>query len=239
MSPPDAARAPAPRLRSWLPFALAMALALGAFTAVLVMVANASPPGSLERLGRYALDPLSAAGMKDDLRVGSGHIGLLVRAGLVHTTPFHLITNAIGLLLIGILGWRLTPLAERTLSRAATLVALGIIASTAGFLASYLARAGPSCGASAAVYGLFAAVAAETWARRKDLPAELRTLAPIVMTTLSLGTAFVFIGRPGMDHAAHLGGWAAGFATGFALPYRRGRIALGALATALLVAAFL
>jgi rhomboid protease GluP len=216
-----------------------MAIALGAFTAVLVMVANASPPGSLERLGRYALDPLSAAGMKDDLLVGNGHIGLLVRAGLVHTTPFHLITNAIGLLLIGILGWRLTPLAERTLSRAASLVALGIIASTVGFLASYLVRAGPSCGASAAVYGLFAAAAAEIWARRKDLPSELRTLVPIIMTVLSLGTAFVFIGRPGMDHAAHLGGWLAGFLGGFALPYRAGRLTLGGLATALLIAAFL
>ncbi|MBL8787555.1 MAG: rhomboid family intramembrane serine protease, partial [Deltaproteobacteria bacterium] len=194
---------------------------------------------SLARYGRYAVAPLSAAGMKDDLQIDAGHVGLLVRAGLVHTSPGHLLMNAIGLVLIGVLGWRLTPLAMRTLSRAATLAALGIVASTVGFLASYLVRAGPSCGASAAVYGLFAAAAAEIWARRKDLPSELRTLVPIIMTALSLGTAFVFIGRPGMDHAAHLGGWLAGFLGGFALPYRAGRLTLGGLATALLIAAFL
>lgn len=237
MSPADRPPPTSP-FRSWLPFALAITLALTAFTAVLVIVADASPADSLARYGRYAVGPLAAAGMKDDLQIDDGHVGLLVRAGLVHTSPGHLITNALGLVLVGILGWRLTPLSERTLSRAATLAALGVIASTLGFLASYLVRAGPSCGASAAVYGLFAAVAAETWTRRGDLPIALRTVGPVVLTALSLGTALIFLGRAGMDHAAHLGGWLGGFVGAFALPHRTGRLALGGLAAALLIAAF-
>ncbi|MBL8785952.1 MAG: hypothetical protein JNJ59_13710, partial [Deltaproteobacteria bacterium] len=36
-------------LRSWLPFVLAMGLALGAFLVILLMVADASPADSLAR----------------------------------------------------------------------------------------------------------------------------------------------------------------------------------------------
>ena len=70
-----------PRSREWLPYVVTTALALALLALVTAWVAGMSPPDALGRWGRFGVDALLTAGMKDDVLVSEGHVGLLVRAG--------------------------------------------------------------------------------------------------------------------------------------------------------------
>lgn len=227
-----------PRSREWLPYVVTTALALALLALVTAWVAGMSPPDALGRWGRFGVDALLTAGMKDDVLVSEGHVGLLVRAGAVHTSWSHLAVNALAFALVGVLNWRLTAPPLRTFASAFVMLALAVVASSAGFLASFLAGNGPSCGASAGIYGLLGALAGATWVHRQALPERLRLGVPLALTALSLGSALVLVGNPGMDHAAHLGGWGTGLLLGAVAQYRLGRRVVAALAGALLVVAF-
>lgn len=223
--------------RQWSPWALATGLAIATTTLATARVAAGSPADALARLGRFGLDALLTGGMKDDDLVAAGHVGLLVRAGAVHTSWSHLVVNTVAFVLIGLLYWRLTAPSRRTLTSAALMIAIALCASSAGFFVSFLAGSGPSCGASAGVYGLFGAIAGAVWVQRRALPERLRLAAPLALTALALASALVLLPDPGMDHAAHLGGLGAGLGLGIATQHRIGRRAIGALAAALLFVA--
>jgi len=220
--------------RQWSPWALATALAVATITFATARVAALSPPDALARLGRFGLDALLTGGMKDDDLVTAGHVGLLVRAGAVHTSWSHLLVNTVAFVLIGILYWRLTAPSRRTLTSAGVMIAIALCASSAGFLASFLAGSGPSCGASAGVYGLFGAIAGAVWVHRRALPERLQLAVPLGLTVIALASALVLLPDPGMDHAAHLGGLGVGLGLGAAVQHRTGRGVVGALAAALL-----
>lgn len=208
-----------------------MLAAMGIVTARLEAAQSAQPASPT-----YPFEALLDAGLKDDTRVDAGELGRLVSAGLVHTTRTHLVVNAVALLLVSLFWWRVN-VSLRRVRHAWLLPAIALVSSTAGFLLSYLVRAGPSGGASAAIYGILAAVAGATWALRADLPRSVRLVAPIALTVLSLGAVVMMLGKAGMDHAAHFGGWGAGFVAGVAAQSRPGRIIVGALAGALIVLA--
>lgn len=205
-----------PLLRGWLPFIVALAALLATLVAITAALAADA----------FSIETLAAFGLKDDRAVAAGEIGRLVRAGLVHVSWTHLAVNALALALIAILYWRVHPPPERTPHSALMLVALAIVTSTTGFTVSYLLAMGLSCGASAAVYGLFGATAARVWRLRDRLPERLRLFAPLSLTAISLASAVILLPTPGIDHAAHLAGWASGFVLGFALASRLGRLAL-------------
>jgi len=215
-------------------FVLVLAVMLAAMAFTLWRVERASI--ATDPHAGYELQALVDAGLKVDTRIDAGEVGRLVSAGLVHTSRVHLVVNALGLLMTALFWWRLNP-ALRGPRHTWILPAIVVVASTGGFFVSYLVRAGPSGGASAAVYGVLAAVAGATWARRRELPERARFVAPFVLTLLSLGAVVIVVGKPGMDHAAHLGGWAVGLATGFAARHPRGRAVLGGLAALCIVVA--
>lgn len=207
---------------------------LGMFAAMTVVTCAAEPPASTHPEGPgYSIDALIDAGLKVDTLIDLGELGRLVSAGLVHTSRAHLAVNAVGLLLTALFWWRVNPALRRSRD-AWVLAAIAIIASTGGFLASYLVRAGPSGGSSAGIFGLLAAVAGATWVHRKDLPERMRLTAPIALTLLSFAAVVVMLGRSGMDHAAHLGGWALGLPAGAAAQLEAGRVVLALVAVTLI-----
>jgi len=220
------------RTHVWLNFALvvlAMLAPMGVVTARLETAATAAPEAPT-----YPFEALVEAGLKVDTRIDEGELGRIVRAGLVHTSRTHLVVNAVALLLTSLFWWRIN-VNLRQLRQSCVLPAIAIISSSAGFLGSYLIRAGPSGGASAGIYGILAAVAGATWALRGDLVKSVRLAAPIALTVLSLAAVLLVLGKPGMDHAAHLGGWAAGLGAGIAAQRAKGRVVLGVLASSLIV----
>lgn len=223
--------------RQWSPWALAVCVALATIALATARIAALSPPDALARLGRFGFDALLTGGMKDDDWVTAGHVDLLVRAGAAHTSWSHLVVNAVAFVLIAFLYWRLTGPSRRTLANAAVMVAIVLCASTAGFVTSFLSASGPSCGASAGVYGLFGAIAGAVWVHRRALPERLQVAVPAALTAIALASALVLLPDPGMDHAAHLGGLAAGLGLGAAAQYATGRKVTVALALALLATA--
>lgn len=213
--------------RRWAPLAVALLVVLGGLAAVTAGLAEK----------RFAFDALRAAGLKDDAAVAAGSLGLLVRAGLVHTSVTHALVNAVGIALVGLLWWRANRPDERGPMRAVVLLAILVVTSTVGFGVSFLVGNGYSGGASAAAYGLLGAVVGTTFALRADLPGRARA-APLMLLLLSLAMLLVVVPNPTMDHAAHFGGWGAGLAAGVASQRRGGRIVLGGLGLGLLVLAW-
>lgn len=220
---------------SWLVWALTVGATLMVMALVTVRVASSVDARGDD--GRFTFEALQAAGLKVDARVDDGEVGRLVTAGLVHTSTTHLVINGLGLLLTSLFWWRASPPHARGWAQAWLLPAILIVTSSAGFLLSWLLRAGPSGGASAGVYGLLAAVAGATWTQRAVLPVRLRWTAPLALTLLSLAMVLVLLGRAGMDHAAHIGGWAVGLPTGAAVRFRAGRMLLAVIATGLIALA--
>lgn len=223
--------------RQWSPWVLATSLALATTAFVTARIAAASDPDALARFGRFAFGALLTGGMKDDDLVASGRLDLLVRAGAAHTSWSHLVVNAVAFVMIAFLYWRLTAPSRRTFASAGVMLAIAVCTSSAGFLASFFAASGASCGASASIFGLFGAIAGAVWVQRRALPERLQVAVPAALTALALASALVLLPDPGMDHAAHLGGLAAGLALGAATQYPTGRKVVAGLALALLALA--
>lgn len=214
-------------LRRWAPFAGALLLVQSVLATVTAALTEK----------RFAFDALRAAGLKDDVAVADGSVGLLVQAGLVHTSTTHALVNAVGLALVAVLWWRVNRPEERGPLRALVMLAIAVVTSTVGFAVSFLAHNGYSGGASAAAYGILGAVVGTTFALRADLPVGRRLVAPAMLFVLSLMMLLVVLPNPTMDHAAHFGGWAAGLFSGIASQRRGGRVALLTSALAAIVVA--
>ncbi len=210
------------RTRDILPLVVLVALVLGAMTI---------PMGAFIQGAPITVEALFDRGLKVDELVAAGEVGRLVTAGLVHTSIVHLLINALSLVVVSVFWWRLAvPL--RPWSRAWVVVSILVVSSTAGFMASYWAHMGPSGGASAGIYGLFAAVAAAAWMQRAAR--ELGWVTPLALTLLSALLVVAMLGKSGMDHAAHAGGWVTGFVSGLGAFTASGRVVLGALTIAAL-----
>lgn len=182
---------------------------------------------------------LIAAGAKVDAAVADGAWWRLVSAGALHASLLHVMLNSV-LWGFGIAAWtRLgRTLGDEGVGRALAAVALAVVASTAGFLASFIARAGPSVGASGAALGVLAAVVVAVWRRRGDLPTGLRTRGPIALGAAYVAVLVASSWAPGVDHFAHLGGAFAGFLLApLADRSGRSRLVLGVMAASLIAVA--
>lgn len=198
----------------------------------------ASDPAAFEATGRTSTEAMVAFGIKDDTRVAAGHPAGLVRAALVHLSPAHLAVNTTGLVLFAALIWRLVPLAERSATRAATVAAIAIIASTGGFTLSFIQGNGLSAGASGAVFGLLGALPL-TLATRADLaPPRLRWALAAMLLGLGVLGVTLLGADTGVDHAAHLGGLLTGVPLGYIQSTRPGRAGLLTLGLALIALGF-
>lgn len=180
------------------------ALALvGAFLAAAAASADVGGPSARE---------LVAYGARVDALVADGGWYRLVTAVFLHVDAVHLVTNAVWVaLLLGV---------AAALLGGPRALGVAVWAGALGHLASFAAGAGASVGASGAVYGLAALVGVAAWRRRRALDPEIRwrALASLAAATVVLLVAPVAL--DGVDHAAHLGGFAAGLALG-ALPDTR------------------
>ncbi len=140
----------------------------------------------------------------------------LVTAGFLHGGLFHILMNSWVLFDLG-------ALVEETYG-AARLIVIYFLATVAGFWASTLWHPGLSVGASAGLFGFIGAMIALGVRHRSPLGAALRGFyIRWAIYGLILGLL------PGLrvDNAAHLGGLAAGFGTGYLADLPRPSRALG------------
>ncbi|MFO0746822.1 MAG: rhomboid family intramembrane serine protease [Myxococcota bacterium] len=217
------------------PAALSLGVAVGV---VLILVARWLMLGG----GSPSITALVAAGAKVDELVLDGEWWRLASAGLLHASATHLIVNAL-LLGFALVAWLRLGRArhDEGIGRAAAALAMTILTSFIGFGVSTLARSGASAGASAAAHGMLAAVVVSVWIRRADLPPSLARVGPMAVTAAFIAVLLASSAAQGVDHAAHLGGVAAGVAL-TPLAESRARPGLIGLAAALavtsLIAAF-
>jgi len=172
---------------------------------------------------------LRVLGARIDADIAEGEWHRLVVSMFLHADLAHLAINGLWLGLFGVTAARLGGLGQS--------LAGALLAGVVGQFVSWAAWQGAgSVGASGAVMGLGALCGTAAWRLRHRLPAERR--GPLALVLL-LGGALLIIGPlglEGVDHAAHLGGLAAGLALG-ALPRRKWLDrAQAAVAGALLVA---
>lgn len=156
------------------------------------------------RLGALG-DPrlLLVLGANSHARILAGELDRLVTASFLHLGVGHLVANGLGLLL---LGRRLEPLLGS--ARFGVVLAVSALVGNA-VSAACLAGDDASLGASAGLLGLGGAVAWLVIARTDELPARLCLPRPFwIAQAALLVLAEVLV--PGVDHAAHAGGFAAG-----------------------------
>jgi membrane associated rhomboid family serine protease len=139
--------------------------------------------------------------------VHDGQWWRVVSANYIHIGGLHLLTNAVGV-------WMLGRIVEDMFGAWRT-VAIYALAGIGGMLASlYAVPAGITAGASAALFGVLGAVFVElTWHRRRHRLAWSRGVwgAIAIVTVAQLGIGFVY---PAMDQWAHGGGLVVGLLAG-------------------------
>lgn len=225
---PDAPSPQPLRQVLWLAALPPVALALGYVAAAL---------GDLQPLkDALATGPsaaaLVAAGAKVDALVAGGELERLVLSPFLHAGPTHLLSNAVWLGALAVMVGRL----QRPADAAPVVFAVWIWAAIAGQALSTAASAGPSVGASGAIFGLLAfAPTAALRARRADLRPWVQVSLAAAAAALLLLVATVTLSTHGVDHAAHLGGALAGL--GLALTTPRTLRRLAALALGVVLAA--
>ncbi len=153
------------------------------------------------------------------LRLGANEAALVLEHGqwwrLAASTFLH-----IGFLHVLLNGWalfQLGPLVEAWLGWLRLLV-IYFASGVAGSLASVLWRGfqderGLSAGASGAIFGILGALIAFLVRRRDRLRPEARALLLQFLLWAGINVVFGFT-NPGIDNAAHLGGFAAGLLLG-------------------------
>lgn len=143
--------------------------------------------------------------------VNDGAVWRLATSVLLHADLLHLLTNAVGL-------WVLGRIAEPWVG-APRLAMWFVVGGLGGSAASQLAGVPVSDGASGAAFCWMAALWMLAFRRRASLPAQDQRLLGPGLGTLIVANVALSIVVPGVDVVAHLGGLGAGLALG-ALPMR-------------------
>ena len=148
-----------------------------------------------------------------DKGLGNGEWWRLVSPVLVHGSILHLAFNMYFLYLVG-------PLVEQLYGSARFLVLYVLTAATAS-LASFLLGAGPSVGASGALFGLCGVLLVGRALHRPVLQGQQRAIMSqigfLVVINLVFGFGFNSLGG-NVDNFAHLGGLAGGLWLGLLIP---------------------
>lgn len=197
--------------------ALALALVAGwALTAIGPPVDATAAPGTLGA-GSAAL----VAAAKVNALIAEGEWWRVVTAAWVHADAGHLAVNALWACVFALVASRWVGVAWT--------ITVWTACGAAGQLASFTVDAGPSVGASGAVYGLAILLAIQIWRDRERIDPELRQRALPAAVAFVLALLVAPFMTPGVDHAAHVGGLALGAL--LALPRRGSRLRLGVMIT--------
>lgn len=157
-------------------------------------------------------ETLTAAGANGPAAVAQAEYWRLVTSMFLHGGILHLALN----------GWALYQLGglfEIWLG-SLRLVAVYFASGIAGSLASVLWTERPSVGASGAIFGLLGALIAFLLRRHQALTPGAKSLLMQLVMWAAINVFFGF-STPGIDNAAHLGGFAAGLVLGLVLRERR------------------
>ena len=167
-----------------------IALNLAAFVVMLALGADVMNP-SVERLLAFGANhsPLTT----------NGQWWRLFSCMFLHGGVIHLAFNLWALRVVG-------PLVERLLGNA-TFFAAYMFAGLIGSVASIIWNSGSvSVGASGAVFGLFGALVALLWRRRKEIPMEIVVqLREKMISIIGINIVLGFV-VPQIDSSAHIGG---------------------------------
>jgi rhomboid protease GluP len=146
----------------------------------------------------------------DKAALAHGELWRLVTPLLVHANVFHIFFNMYAL-------WIAGPIVEGIYGPRRFL-AMYLICGIAGSVASFVFTAGPSVGASGAIFGLFGVIFAAARTHQPFLGGRSRALATQIgmLIVINLVLGFGVLGGI-VDNAAHVGGLLAGLWLGFIL----------------------
>jgi membrane associated rhomboid family serine protease len=146
----------------------------------------------------------------DKTALAHGELWRLITPVLVHANLFHIFFNMYAL-------WIAGPIVEGIYG-ARRFLAMYLVCGIAGSVASFIFTAGPSVGASGAIFGLFGVIFAAMRTHQPFLDRRSRALAAqigmLILVNLAIG--FGLMGGI-VDNAAHVGGLLAGLWLGFIL----------------------
>ncbi len=145
-------------------------------------------------------------GAKVDVLITDGQWYRIVTSIPLHGSPTHLLMNMAWLALFGV-G---VVFATRTNIALTVFWLCGII----GQVASYLVGIGNNIGASGGIFGLAGYGAAKAWQLASVANRDMRWRIRLSVVVLFIGVLAGPLAFEGVDHAAHLGGAAAGLALG-------------------------
>lgn len=151
--------------------------------------------------GLDSREAIVALGALDAAAVGAGEYWRLVSAIFLHGGFQHLASNAVALFILGMLG-------EHAFGRR-QFVILYVLSGLGGSVVSLLTGAGPSVGASGAIFGLQAAAIVLFRQHRDRLLLRDRRIGVVLLVwaVYSIATGLTM---PYIDNGAHLGGALAG-----------------------------
>ena len=141
--------------------------------------------------------------------IADGQYWRLFTAIFLHVGLLHLAFNGFGLAIFG-------SIVEGAYGHA-RFALIYLVAGLSGSVASYMVNStAVAAGASGAIFGVLGALAAYFAAQRNVFGETARRsmIGVLILAVLNLAFGFVI---PGIDNMAHLGGFAAGLAMGFAL----------------------
>ena len=141
--------------------------------------------------------------------IADGQYWRLFTAMFLHVGLLHLAFNGFGLAIFG-------SLVEGAYGHA-RFALVYLVSGLTGSVASYLVNSiAVGAGASGAIFGVLGALAAYFAAQRRVFGETAKRSMIGVLMLAAINLAFGFV-MPGIDNMAHLGGFAAGLALGFAL----------------------
>lgn len=178
------------RMRRLPPATLAIIGVLAAVFAVEVAAGALQSRGAIVAMGALVREGVAA-----------GQYWRLLSATLLHGGPDHLLGNAIALFILGML-------CEHAFGRG-QFVVLYVLSGVAGSLVSLMTSAGPSVGASGAIFGLQGASIVLFRQHRDRLLMRDRRIG-FVLLVWAIYTIAAGLMDPVIDNGAHIGGALAG-----------------------------
>jgi rhomboid protease GluP len=174
------------RMRRWPPVTAAILLALIAIFVVEIRVGALTSREAIIAMGALARE-----------RVAAGEYWRLLTAPWLHGGVEHLVGNGIALFILGML-------CEAAFGRA-QFVVLYVLSGLAGSVVSLAASAGPSVGASGAIFGLQGAAIVLFRVHRERLLVRDRRVG-FVLLVWAIYTIVGGLMTPFIDNGAHIGG---------------------------------
>jgi rhomboid protease GluP len=174
------------RMRRWPPVTAAILVALIAILVVEIRVGALRSRESIIAMGALARE-----------RVAAGEYWRLLTAPWLHGGVEHLVGNGIALFILGML-------CEAAFGRA-QFVVLYVLSGLAGSIVSLAASAGPSVGASGAIFGLQGAAIVLFRVHRDRLLVRDRRVG-FVLLVWAIYTIVGGLMTPFIDNGAHIGG---------------------------------